>query len=110
MGAGSGIRTRRVLASLLTLGGLATLVVGGAAPAQAAGSDDKEALSQRYAPVVRLVHQTEPCGHGEPYRFTRDTEVAALGHGVASARRNGMRALGIDAVARCQRLSRWLAA
>jgi hypothetical protein len=57
-----------VLASLLTLGGLATLVVGGAAPAQAAGSDDEEALAQRYAPVVRLVHQTEPCGHGEPYR------------------------------------------
>ena len=24
-------------------------------------------LAQRYAPVVRLVDQTEPCGHGEPF-------------------------------------------
>jgi hypothetical protein len=36
----------------------AARAAGGAAPAE---------LAQRYAPVVRLVQQTEQCGHGEPY-------------------------------------------
>jgi Membrane domain of glycerophosphoryl diester phosphodiesterase len=38
-------------------------VLAGAARAQA-----EEDLAERYAPVVRLVEQTEECGHGEPYR------------------------------------------
>ncbi|HZE28616.1 MAG TPA: hypothetical protein VE055_00855, partial [Gaiellaceae bacterium] len=37
--------------------------------ATARGSEaDEQALAERYAPVVRLVEQKEPCGPGEPYR------------------------------------------
>src|SRR6478609_8111206 len=32
-----------------------------------AGSDPETQLAEKYAPLVRLVRQTEPCGHGEPY-------------------------------------------
>jgi hypothetical protein len=36
--------------------------------AQPARADDAAGtLARRYAPVVRLVEQTRPCGHGEPY-------------------------------------------
>jgi hypothetical protein len=39
-----------------------------ALPASArADLGDEQALAARYAPVVRLVEQTEECGHGEPY-------------------------------------------
>jgi hypothetical protein len=37
------------------------------APAAAADIDDERALAERFAPVVRLVEQEEPCGPGEPY-------------------------------------------
>jgi hypothetical protein len=37
------------------------------APAAAADIDDERALAERFAPVVRLVEQQEPCGYGEPY-------------------------------------------
>ena len=33
----------------------------------AAAASAAQTLSDRYAPVVRLVAQSEPCGHGEPY-------------------------------------------
>ena len=36
----------------------------------AGAADAAETLALRYAPVIRLVKQTEPCGHGEPYRPT----------------------------------------
>ena len=36
-------------------------------PAAAADLADEQALAQKYAPVVRLVEQPEPCGPGEPY-------------------------------------------
>ena len=36
-----------------------------APPALAAGPEQQ--LAQRYAPVVRIVEQNEPCHHGEPY-------------------------------------------
>jgi hypothetical protein len=39
-----------------------------ASPLRAA--DDSLALAQRYAPVVRLVEQKEPCKHGEAYHPT----------------------------------------
>src|SRR5690349_17981935 len=54
-----------------------------AAPASAADAETE--LAKRYAPVVRLVEQTEPCGHGEPYVPTnvdavlRSREVALRG-------------------------------
>lgn len=38
-----------------------------ASPA-AADTDDERALAEKYAPMVRLVPQAEPCGPGEPYR------------------------------------------
>jgi hypothetical protein len=48
-----------------------TLLVVAAALAgpPAAGADlaDEQKLAERHAPVVRLVEQTEECGHGEPY-------------------------------------------
>src|SRR5690349_8679937 len=47
-----------------------------AAPAGAAAGvfagpgarDSEQALAERFAPVVRLVHQAVDCGPGEPYR------------------------------------------
>jgi hypothetical protein len=44
-------------------------IVAGAlsAPGGASAADPSLTLAQRYAPVVRLVQQEEPCGHGEPY-------------------------------------------
>ena len=46
-----------------------------AGPSSAAGGvggpsapDDEQALAERFAPVVRLVHQDIECGPGEPYR------------------------------------------
>ena len=40
------------------------------APAAAADLADETALAERFAPVVRLVHQEEECGAGEPYEPT----------------------------------------
>jgi hypothetical protein len=37
------------------------------APPAAADLADETALAERFAPVVRLVHQEEECGPGEPY-------------------------------------------
>jgi hypothetical protein len=54
------VRTRALLAAAA-----AALVL---APAASADLADERALAERYAPVVRLVEQTEECGHGEPYR------------------------------------------
>jgi hypothetical protein len=51
--------------ALLSLLALAALVVCAMAPASVG---DERALAERYAPVVRLVQQTEECGPGEPYR------------------------------------------
>jgi hypothetical protein len=45
----------------------ALLVALAAAPAAGADTADETALAERYAPVVRLVEQTEECGPGEPY-------------------------------------------
>jgi hypothetical protein len=39
-------------------------------PVAAADLADETALADRHAPVVRIVEQTEECGHGEPYRPT----------------------------------------
>jgi hypothetical protein len=47
----------------------------GAGPAAAAASDPAQELALRYAPVVRLVKQAEPCGHGEPYQPTNPNVV-----------------------------------
>jgi hypothetical protein len=33
-----------------------------------AAADPAADLAHKYAPVVKIVKQTEPCGHGEPYR------------------------------------------
>jgi hypothetical protein len=43
------------------------VALAAASPAQG-GIADEQALAARYAPVVRLVHQAEECGPGEPYR------------------------------------------
>ena len=43
---------------------LAALV---AAPTAAADYADEQALAERHAPIVRIVEQTEECGHGEPF-------------------------------------------
>ena len=37
------------------------------APAARADLADEQRLAERHAPVIRLVEQTEECGHGEPY-------------------------------------------
>jgi len=43
---------------------LAALVL---VPTAAADYDDEQALAERFAPIVRVVEQTEECGHGEPF-------------------------------------------
>ena len=53
---------RRAVLALASAVGLATL-----APA-ATAADPAAELAQKYAPVVRLVAQDQPCGHGEPYQ------------------------------------------
>jgi hypothetical protein len=52
------------------LGGIAALALFLAAlvPVASADVSDEQALAERYAPVVRLVQQSEECGPGEPYR------------------------------------------
>ena len=52
---------------LLMLSAAAALVVPSIANADLA---DEQALGERFAPAVRLVEQTEECGHGEPYQPT----------------------------------------
>jgi hypothetical protein len=46
---------------------LALLVALVLVPAASADLADEQALATKYAPVVRLVEQPEPCGPGEPY-------------------------------------------
>jgi hypothetical protein len=70
------MRPRRVLGAWFVV--VAALLSGGitASPAGAAGGayagaradDAEQALADRFAPVVRLVHQDVECGPGEPYQ------------------------------------------
>jgi hypothetical protein len=54
--------------SRLALVVLACIVLGALSVSSAAADlSDEQALAQRHAPIVRLVEQTEPCGHGEPF-------------------------------------------
>jgi hypothetical protein len=48
----------------------ALLFAAVAKPTIAHAASPKTELARRYAPVVRLVEQTRPCGHGEPYTPT----------------------------------------
>jgi len=43
-------------------------VLAAFAASTAASASDEQTLADRYAPVIRLVHQDEECGPGEPYR------------------------------------------
>ncbi len=54
--------SRLAVLAALTIGGLSCW-----APAHAAPSDE-QALAERFAPVLRIVHQDVECGPGEPYR------------------------------------------
>ncbi len=56
---------RKAWIPLLVVVGL-TLAAPAVGLAQA-GSDPETQLAEKYAPIVRLVKQSEPCGHGEPY-------------------------------------------
>src|SRR5262245_49734807 len=63
------------MAARLHLAGACTVLLAlVTAPAPAWAADAATELAQRYAPVVRLVAQDEPCGHGEPYQPT-DVDV-----------------------------------
>jgi hypothetical protein len=42
-------------------------IAAAAAPAAARATDAPRELAQRYAPVMRVVDQQKPCGHGEPF-------------------------------------------
>ncbi len=68
-------RAARRLGALAVAAAAAVIV---AAPASAGPEED---LAERYAPVVRLVEQTEDCGHGEPYQPT-DIDVLLPDDGV----------------------------
>jgi hypothetical protein len=63
---------------------LLAAAVAGLACAQpsVAAQSPAETLAQRYSPVIRLVAQPEPCGHGEAYEPT-DVNVVLDNPGVA---------------------------
>jgi hypothetical protein len=67
------VPTRSAPLRLALLGAVAALALVLAAAGRAADADET-ALAERYAPVVRLVEQTEECGPGEPYQPT-DVDV-----------------------------------
>jgi hypothetical protein len=52
---------RRTCWALVVLAGLVLV------PTAAADYEDEQALAERFAPIVRVVEQTEECGHGEPF-------------------------------------------
>ena len=52
---------RRGIAAAIALAALV------AAPTAIADFSDEQALAERHAPVVRIVEQTNQCGHGEPF-------------------------------------------
>jgi hypothetical protein len=64
---------------------VAVFAVAAAFPAGARPASADNELAQRYAPVVRLVRQDEPCHHGEPFQPTdvnlvlRNPDVALRG-------------------------------
>ena len=53
--------TRRLVPTVLAF------LVAGAFSGPASAQSPEQELAQRYAPVVRLVAQPEPCKHGEPF-------------------------------------------
>ncbi len=55
-----------LLAALLLLGLSAGPVAAADGPVRS--EESERALAERFAPVVRVVHQAEECGPGEPYR------------------------------------------
>jgi hypothetical protein len=61
-------RRKAITRSAITL--VAVLVLAVALPTEARAASADSALAQRFAPVVRLVRQEEPCHHGEPYQPT----------------------------------------
>jgi hypothetical protein len=61
-----GVEPRRVRAQAWIVLAGAAVALTLAAPA-GAGLADEQALAARYAPVVRLVEQSQQCGPGEPY-------------------------------------------
>jgi hypothetical protein len=69
---------------LLALGVAGGLLLVPAIPAHAADDPD-QTLAEKFAPVVRIVHQAEQCGPGEPYqpsdvdRFLGRDDVALRG-------------------------------
>ena len=58
------MRTRHLLGACVVA---LTAVLSTGLPAHAADGDE-QALAERFAPVVRLVHQDVECGPGEPFR------------------------------------------
>jgi hypothetical protein len=62
--------------SFAAVAGLAAAgLVSAAAFSPAAAADPAVELADKYSPVVRLVEQTEPCDHGEPYQPTDVNDV-----------------------------------
>lgn len=59
------MRASRLLLAIVVLATLAVAHPAGAAPR--ADQDALTQLAQRFAPIVMLQHQAEPCGSGEPY-------------------------------------------
>ena len=68
---------RRALSGLAPLVGFLVLLIGIALPASSAQAapDATTTLAERYAPIVVVREQPEPCGEGEPFRPTPVTTV-----------------------------------
>jgi hypothetical protein len=60
---------------LRALTGCILLAAAAVLPSVALAADAETTLAERYAPVIRLVNQEEPCGHGEAYQPTDVSRV-----------------------------------
>jgi hypothetical protein len=60
-------RRQRITPTALAAGVATGLALWAQIPVGTAATDPDIALAEKYSPVVRLVAQPEPCGHGEPY-------------------------------------------
>jgi hypothetical protein len=62
------VNRRSVLRPLT--GCVLVVVTAAVLPSAARAADAETTLTERYAPVIRLVNQEQPCGHGEAYQPT----------------------------------------
>ena len=61
-----------------------------------ASADPGNDLAQKFAPVVKIVEQQEPCGHGEPFLPSRWTSSSGATRWCSAGRGRGFRVGGLS--------------